>query len=293
MMKRLLSDEKGQALTLALIILAMGALLVGGFLSSTSTNLIASRVFSQSLPGQYAADAGIEDAIWNLMYGDFTTTVLTNSGDSVSYSLTEPVNGLTTDITVTRGQSVLARVQTAIVSDDFEGKKWSGGSGWLDKWNHEGDSEITKKEHPYEGSHHLQMKKANSYMDRAADLSGCSGLHLQFWAKVRSFEADDEMYCLVNPGGYQWITVKTWTSTDSDDTYHFYDIDLSPYDMWGEFWIAFDSGMGDQKGYFYVDKIEIVGAVTYEIVSTAAGRTVRATVEFEDSELIVLSWEIE
>ncbi len=293
MIKRLVCNEKGQALPLALITLAMGSLLVGGFLSSTSTNLIASRVFGRPLPGQYAAAAGIEDAIWNLMYGDFATTVLTNPGDSVSYSLNEPANGLTTDITVTRGQSVLARVQTAIVSDGFEGKKWSGGSGWFDEWNHEGDSKITNKEHPYEGSYHLEMKEANSYVGRAADLSGCSGLRLQFWAKVGSFEADDEMYCLVSPDDSQWTIVRTWTSTDSDDTYHFYDIDLSPYDMRGEFWIAFDSGMGDKKDYFYVDEIEIVGAVTYEIVSTAAGRTVRATVEFEDSELIVLSWEIE
>lgn len=237
------------------------------------------------------------------MYGDFTTTVRTNPGDSVSYSLTEPVNGLTTDITVTRGQSAIARSQSAIVSDEFEGKKWSGGSGWLYKWYHEGSCSITNKQHPYEGSRHLQMKQADRYVDRAADLSGYSGLHLQFWAKVRSFEHNgdgdngdednDEVYCLVSPDDNQWTIVKTWTSADSDNTYHFVDIDLSSYTMSSEFWIAFDSEMGDEKDYFYVDKIEIVGAATYEIVSTAAGRIVRATVEFEDNELVVLSWQIE
>ncbi len=293
MIKRLLSDERGQALPLALITLAMGSLLVGGFLTSTTTTLLVSRVFSQPLPRHYAAAAGVEDAIWNLIYGDFATTVLTYPGDSVSYSLTETVNGLTTDITVTKGQSAIARSQSAIVSDDFEGKKWSGGSGWLYDWYHEGSCIITNKQNPYEGSRHLEMQKANSYVDRAADLSDYSGLRLQFWAKVRSFEAGDEMYCLVSPDDSQRTTVKTWTGADSDNTYHFYDIDLSPYDMSSEFWVAFDSEMGDNKDYFYVDKIEIVGVVTYDIVSTAAGRTVRATVEFEDSELIILSWEIE
>ena len=293
MMKRLLSDEKGQALPLALITLAMGALLVGGFLSSTSTNLIASRVFGQSLPGQYAADAGVEDAIWNLRYGDFATTVLTKLADSVSYSLTEPINGLTPDITVTRGQSPIARCQSAIAGDDFEGKKWSGGSGWLNKWYNEGPCSITNKQDPYGGSYHLLMKKNNSYVARAADLSGYSDLYLRFWAKVDSFEDGDEMYCLVSPDGSQWIAIETWTSTDSDNIYHFYDIDLSPYTMSSGFWIAFDSEMSGKNAYFYVDELEIVGAVTYEIVSKAASSTIIATVEFEGSELIVLSWEIE
>ena len=100
MLKRLLSDQRGQALPLVLITLSMGSLLVGGFLSHASTNLIASRVFSQSIPEQYAADAGIEDAIWNLMYGDLV--LLTEPEDSVSYSVTESVNGITPHLIVTR-----------------------------------------------------------------------------------------------------------------------------------------------------------------------------------------------
>ena len=229
MMKRLRSDERGQALPLALITLALGSLLIGGFLSHASTNLIAVRVFERSMPGDYAADAGVEDAIWNLVYGDLATTVLINPGDSASYSPTETVNELTPAITVTKSQSDLAGGQSTIASDDFESGKWSGGSGWLNAWNHTGTCQVIKKESPYEGSYHLEMTKHNSYVARSADLSGYSGLHLQFWAKVRSFEAGDEMYCLVSHDGSHWTTAKTWTSADSDNTYHFNDIDLSPY----------------------------------------------------------------
>ncbi|MEW6034289.1 MAG: hypothetical protein AB1603_05495 [Chloroflexota bacterium] len=292
-LRRQAVNDRGQALPLALVALAMGALLVGGFLSSTSTGLVASRVFGQPLPGRYAADAGVEDAIWNLVYGDLVTTVLTSPGDQVSYSLTEPVNGLTTNVTVTRGQSVIARTTVAVASDDFESKGWSGGSGWLHDWYYEGSCTITSAQSPHGGSYHLQMRGADSYVDRAADLSGYSGLHLQFWAKVRSFEGDDSMNCLVSPDGSQWTTVKTWTRTDSDNTYHFVDIDLSPYAMSSEYWVAFHSEMNASNDYFYVDELEIVGAVTYEIVSTAAGKTVRSTVEFGDTGLTVLSWEIE
>ena len=101
-MKRIVEDEKGQAFPLALIALAVGALLITPFLDNVSTNLIASRKYRASMVEQYAADAGIEDAIWNVTYGDFGSTVLTAPGDTTTYSLGEPVNGITPSISVTR-----------------------------------------------------------------------------------------------------------------------------------------------------------------------------------------------
>jgi hypothetical protein len=40
--------------------------------------------------------------------------------------------------------------------------------------------------------------------------------------------------------------------------YHFYDIDLSGFTMSSQFYIAFDSNMGDTSDYFYVDNVVLV-----------------------------------
>lgn len=95
-------------------------------------------------------------------------------------------------------------------------------------------------------------------MDRALDLSGQSDVHLQFWAKVDSFEAGDFVDLLVGPSGSMTV-VKTWTNADDDNTYHFVDIDLSSYTitMYSEFYIAFDAEMSGTGDYFYVDDLVI------------------------------------
>ena len=134
----------------------------------------------------------------------------------------------------------------------------------------------------------------DSYVNRAADLSGKSSLRLQFWAKARSLEGSDEVYCKVSPDDTTWTTVKTWTSADSDDTYHFYDIDLSPYTMSSEFWIAFESGMNNNSDFFYVDDIEIVGStsVAYEIVSIAGDKRTRADIQIDGGNVTINVWQI-
>ena len=90
-MERLWKNEEGQAFPLALIALVVGALLVGAFLSYTGTNLIASRIFSRLMAGQYAADAGVEDAIWNLAYGGMAAQ-LPAQGDARILSQRSPLN---------------------------------------------------------------------------------------------------------------------------------------------------------------------------------------------------------
>lgn len=97
----MLHSEKGQALPLVLIAIALGALVIPSFLDNTGTSLIGSRTYAQEIYAQYAADSGAEHAIWNLRYGGLSAN-LTSPGDSVSYTLGEPVNGLPVDVTVTK-----------------------------------------------------------------------------------------------------------------------------------------------------------------------------------------------
>ncbi len=143
-------------------------------------------------------------------------------------------------------------------SDDFESGGLSGGFGWLAPWSSTGNVAVTTQGTPHGGTYHLRMKTSSASIERSANLSGQSNLHLQLWAKVDSFEGGDTVEARVSSNHTDWTTVKTWTSADSDNTYKFVDIDLTPYTMSSEFWIAFNSGMNSGNDFFYVDDLQVV-----------------------------------
>ena len=89
-------------------------------------------------------------------------------------------------------------------------------------------------------------------------LSGQDGLYLEFWSRVRSFENLDTAAVLVSPDGSNWTVMKTFTSSDSDNAYHFYAIDLSGLGISSQVFIAFDAGMSSSADYWYVDDVEVV-----------------------------------
>ncbi len=97
----MLKSEKGQALPLVLIAVALGALVIPSFLDHTGTSLVGSRAYAQELCAQYAADSGAEHAIWNLDYGGLKTQV-PDVGNSVNYTLDETINGFSVGVTVTK-----------------------------------------------------------------------------------------------------------------------------------------------------------------------------------------------
>jgi hypothetical protein len=141
-----------------------------------------------------------------------------------------------------------------IACDNFESGGWSGGSGWLWGWWHSGESAIVTSGVPHSGTYHLRLRSGTGYVDRPVNLSGQTNVHLQFWAKVYSFESADTLSLLVGPSGGM-VVAKTWTPADSDNTYHFVDIDLSSYTMSSQFYVAFDADMSGTGDYFYVDDL--------------------------------------
>lgn len=67
--KQILNSEKGQALPIVLALLVFGGLTIAPSLSYTATSLNNSRIVEESVNGAYAADAGVEDALWSLRNG--------------------------------------------------------------------------------------------------------------------------------------------------------------------------------------------------------------------------------
>jgi len=252
---RKMNKQDGQVLPMALIFLIMAGLVVGPFLSYETTALLATQVTGRLVDEQYAADAGVEDAIWKLLYTDITDTTLIDEGDSSSYLFSgdsgDSVNGLDTDVLITKVSAYLAR-------DDFESDSLTGGTGWTSDWLVEGDAEVTPNNQPYEGSRHLQLKSSDESAKRSIDLSGKSSIHLQFYGKIHSLEAADGAVCWVSSNGVVWSPVQTWTVADSDSIYHFYDIDLSSYAPYSsEFWIRFDANMSAVNDWVYFDNVVI------------------------------------
>ena len=95
-----MKDEKGQALPLAMMALAFGTLIIAPFLGHAGSSLIGSRVYSETIMHQGSCDAGVEHAIWNLIWSDLSEQI-PETGDEITYQLSEMVNDLTTTVTVT------------------------------------------------------------------------------------------------------------------------------------------------------------------------------------------------
>jgi len=62
--KKAMRDEKGAALVLTLVLLLVGGLVIAPLLGFMGTGLIAGQVHERRMDELYAADGGVEDAIW-------------------------------------------------------------------------------------------------------------------------------------------------------------------------------------------------------------------------------------
>ena len=66
LLKQMVSSEKGQALPIVLALLVLGGLTIASGLGYTATSLKSSRLLEENVRGIYAADAGMEYALWSL-----------------------------------------------------------------------------------------------------------------------------------------------------------------------------------------------------------------------------------
>jgi hypothetical protein len=135
MFKRLLKDgERGQALAIALVAIAFGAMVLTPFLGQAGTSLIGSRVYAEAMDRQYSAGAGVEHAIWDLAYDDLAGG-LPAEGDNVTYTLPEAVNGVAPDITVVNsGNQTWAITSVAADETVTASVRIAGGNITVEQW---------------------------------------------------------------------------------------------------------------------------------------------------------------
>jgi len=69
-LKRVIRDEKGQAMFLTVILLLVGGLIVSSLLAYMGNGLLNGRVYERRTAELYAADAGVEDAVWKIQHGE-------------------------------------------------------------------------------------------------------------------------------------------------------------------------------------------------------------------------------
>ena len=118
--KGLIRDEKGQAMVLALVLLLIGGLVSAPLLAHMGTGLIAGGVYESRAAELYAADAGVEDAVWNIQHEVPEVMGLTSCYPDWSYNMSD-VNGKSVDVTITLkyedGSGLIYLVQSKATGD--------------------------------------------------------------------------------------------------------------------------------------------------------------------------------
>jgi predicted acyltransferase (DUF342 family) len=130
----MIHSEKGQAMPLAILVMAIGTLVISPFLSHAGSSLIGSRIYEQGITELYSCDSGIEYAIWSLQSG----------GLEVAEGNTEilpefSINNRTVQVSVENQGSQIYLVTATATSEDghsttIESYVRSGGG-----WSNDGD----------------------------------------------------------------------------------------------------------------------------------------------------------
>ena len=93
-MKRATRQEEGNVLILVLVVLVVGGLILTPLLGLMSTGLLAGQVYEKKTAELYAADGGVEDAIWKIQNPDESGLPYTCGDPPWSYDYeTSDING--------------------------------------------------------------------------------------------------------------------------------------------------------------------------------------------------------
>ncbi len=120
------NSERGQALPLALLVLAAGVLIATPFLGHASSTMIGSRTYAEVITEQYSCDSGVEWALWRLTENPVLTTN-TNYHTSSLAPFPTWINGASFPTTQIRYVEISGGGGTATITPP-----WQDGKGWHD-----------------------------------------------------------------------------------------------------------------------------------------------------------------
>ena len=147
-----------------------------------------------------------------------------------------------------------------LATDDFESGTWSGGTLWYDpSWTVTGDALLLAGEGPHAGAWHTRLRRATGKLQRRFRRKTAGVVHLKFWARVSSFEDADLAEVKVSTTGGVLVTVKTFTTADSDGQYHYHDLDISSLAVTPLVKVVLDAGMNSAGDVWYIDDIRVDG----------------------------------
>jgi hypothetical protein len=275
-MSRLRKDEAGQVLVYVTIIVALAAIIITPILHFTYAGHHSARTRIERMSELYAADAGIEDAMYQIKNADPLNPddpiAALNYWDNTSFDvgvpqgwndrdmnvsvekvwipkeltgdlyLASPTTGYYADKLSTGG--LFTNVEMAAAEDNFDSGSWAGGTGWDTSWTHTGSASISNLA-PYKGTYHLNFTDGNGRVERQTSLNGFYEPQLRFYANAYSFESGDTAECQVSLDGSNWHTAYTWADGSDIGTYELVSINLNDIDPgYGNatnFWVAFES----------------------------------------------------
>ena len=118
-LNKVTADEKGQALIIVLILLLLGGLIIAPMLSYMGSGLKTGKdVYEERMYGQYAADSGVEDALYKIQVDDAAMPdeweedpwAWDAYSTPYTYSMPSPVNGNDVEVTI-QPQWILADLE--------------------------------------------------------------------------------------------------------------------------------------------------------------------------------------
>jgi hypothetical protein len=92
--------ESGAALVLVIILLLIGGLIAAPLLAHMGTGILTGEVYEGRTAELYAADAGVEDAVWKIQNKAGGVANLTKCRDSMSYAIADAINGKTVTVNI-------------------------------------------------------------------------------------------------------------------------------------------------------------------------------------------------
>jgi hypothetical protein len=116
LVKQLVRNQSGQSvLIIVLILIVLGGLIMGPLLGFMGTGLKAGQTHEEMTLGLYAADAGIEDALWQMQYDeDFELP----EEDPLEWQLPKAIDDRTVDVSVSNEGEGRYKIASVATSDD-------------------------------------------------------------------------------------------------------------------------------------------------------------------------------